>query len=262
MKFAVNYSVGLSNCLKEDGFHVDLIKCPEWDGLLMEARKIKPVYIHFDIRVGNGTVYHLDWKKIHYLMELTDTPHLNCHLVTTRDTDPDSPSDTLRMLKTWENEINLLSAQVGNKHLAVEHFPFMPYNPHMRAAVDAKNISAIVEQTGCRFLFDLAHARITALNLNLDEKAYAHSLPIHQIVELHITGIKPYNGFLVDHFELGDADWDYASWVFDLIRSGTIPKPYITAFEYGGVTNTFAWRSDQAILKAQIPRLSKLVASI
>ncbi|TFH01228.1 MAG: hypothetical protein E4G77_03790, partial [Nitrosopumilus sp.] len=141
MKFAVNYSVGLANCLKKDDFHVDLIKCPEWEGLLMEARKIKPVYIHFDILVGIGMVHRLDWKKINHLMELTETPHLNCHLVTMRGTDPDSSSDVLHMLKTWEQEITLLSAQVGNNHLVVEHFPFMPYNPHMRAAVDAKSIS-------------------------------------------------------------------------------------------------------------------------
>ena len=164
MKFAVNYSVGLSNYLKNDPLNVDMIKCPEWEGLLMEARKLKPIYIHFDILVGIGRVQHLDWNKIHYLMQLTSTPHLNCHLVTTRDTDPDSSSDILRMLKTWEQEINQLSAKVGNKHLVVEHFPFMPYHPHMRAATDANNISAVIEETGSQFLFDLAHARITALN--------------------------------------------------------------------------------------------------
>lgn len=262
MKFAVNYSVGLSNCLKEDGFQVDLIKCPEWDGLLMEARKIKPVYIHFDILVGIGKVQALNWKKIHQLMELTSTPHLNCHLVTSRDTDPDSSSDILRMLTTWEREIDLLSAQVGNTHLVVEHFPFMPYHPHMRAAVDAKSIASVITQTGTRFLFDLAHARITALNLKIDEKEYALSLPLNRMSELHITGIKHYNGFLVDHFELAEADWEYAAWVFDLIKAGTIPEPIVAAFEYGGVTNTFAWRSDQAILEAQIPRLSKMVTSI
>jgi len=262
MKFAVNYSVGLANCLKKDDFHVDLIKCPEWDGLLMEARKIRPVYIHFDILVGIGKVQTLNWKKIHQLMELTSTPHLNCHLVTSRDTDPDSSSDILRMLKSWEQEIDLLSAQVGNTHLVVEHFPFMPYHPHMRAAVDAKNISAVTEQTGSKFLFDLAHARITALNFNMDQKDYALSLPLKKMSELHITGIKLYDGFLVDHFELTNADWEYAEWVFDLIKTGSIPKPFVAAFEYGGVTNTFAWRSDQAILEAQIPRLSKMVALI
>ena len=167
MKFAVNYSFGLDNFLKNRDNLVDWIKCPDWVGLIMEARKIRPVYVHFDILVGLNKVKDLDWERISMILNLTSTPHVNCHLVTSRHTNPSSPANVLAMMHQWEGEITLLSSRFGNNNVVIEHFPYMPYHPYMRAAVNANNIRAVVDQTGCRFLLDLAHARITALNLGL-----------------------------------------------------------------------------------------------
>jgi len=261
MKFAVNYSTDLSKLILEDNLAIDLIKCPDWDGIIIEARKLLPVYVHFDILVGIGKVKNLKWDKIHHLMELTNTEHINCHLVANSDIDPILKSDQLKLLKIWEEEINLLSTKFSNKNIVAEHFPFMPYHPHMRQAVDAGNISRIVKETGCRFLLDLAHARITALVLGLDERTYALALPIDRLSELHITGIKEYNGYLVDHFEMQPADWKYTEWALKMIKTAQWPEPKLVAFEYGGVGSTFAWRTDKAVLKEQVPQLAQLIKS-
>ena len=261
MKFAINYSVGLESFLKDRDNVVDWIKCPDWFGLIMEARKIRPVYVHFDILVGLNKVKDLDWERISMMLNLTSTPHVNCHLVTSRQTNPSSPADVLAMMHQWEDEVTLLASRFGNNKVVIEHFPFMPYHPYMRAAVDANNIRALVDQSGCGFLLDLAHARITALNFGLDLQEYTLTLPVHRLTEMHITGIQRFNGCLHDHFMLKEEDWSYLEWVLKLMTEGQLPKPVVTSFEYGGVGETFAWRTYPQVLEEQVPRLSEMIKS-
>jgi len=261
MKFAVNYSIGLDNFLKNRDNLVDWIKCPDWFGLIMEARKIRPVYVHFDILVGLNKVKDLDWERDSIMLDLTSTPHVNCHLVTSRQTNPSSSADVLAMMHLWESEITLLYTKFGKEHVVIEHFPYMPYHPYMRAAVEANNIRAVVDQTGCGFLLDLAHARITAINFGLDLQEYTLTLPVHRLTEMHVTGIQQFNGCLHDHFMLKEEDWSYLEWVLKLMTEGQLPKPVVTSFEYGGVGETFAWRTNPQVLEEQVPRLSELIKS-
>ncbi len=261
MKFAVNYSIPLAQFLENNPEQVDLIKCPDWDGLFIEAAKVKPVYIHFDILVGKDQAKHLDLERVERFLAHTSTPHVNCHLVTTRETNPSSTKDVTVMLKQWEKEISVLSSHFGNNHVVIEHFPFMPYHPYMKAAVDAKNISTIINETGCSFLLDLAHARITAQVLGVDAQDYIMALPIRQLQELHITGMRLYNGLWHDHFELLDSDWTLLEWILAMVKKHEIPEPAIASFEYGGVGNTFAWRTEPGVIQNQVPRLYAMIKS-
>ena len=47
MKLAVNFSNPLVNQIKAKEIEVDLIKCPDWEGMLSEALPYDPVVIHF-----------------------------------------------------------------------------------------------------------------------------------------------------------------------------------------------------------------------
>lgn len=49
-------------------------------------------------------------------------------------------------------------------------------------------VRAVVEQSGCGFLLDLAHARVSADALGIDEHAYLEALPLERVVELHVNG--------------------------------------------------------------------------
>ena len=55
-------------------------------------------------------------------------------------------------------------------------------------------------------------------------------------------------GYLTDYFELQPADWQYPKWALGMIHTGQCPQPRFVAFEYGGASEIFAWRSDPRVL--------------
>ena len=57
MKLAVNYSREIDELLRADDVDVDLLKCPDWGfdqwrDVLTLARRVGPVYIHFNLQAG------------------------------------------------------------------------------------------------------------------------------------------------------------------------------------------------------------------
>lgn len=259
MKFAVNYSTPLIRLLDEGAINIDLIKCPDWEGMLAEAHPHGEVTIHFDLEVGLGNTFQVDFARIKALMHSTFTPHVNTHLVTPRQFDPDNPEELRQINALWRAEIQLMIDHLGAESVALEHHPYTQANAHIRPAADTQIFSQVIHDTGCMLLLDLSHARITAHTLGIEVSDYIQTLPLDRLVEMHITGIKTHSGVLTDHFELGDDDWGLLSWALVQIKAGHWRKPDIVAFEYGGIGQTFVWRSDYEVLKNQVPKLSKLI---
>ncbi len=259
MKFAVNYSIPLIHLIEKNAIQVDLIKCPDWEGMLKEAQFHGPITIHYDHDVGLGSTLDLDLSRVERLMKQTETPHVNTHLVTPRNFNPDNPQEVEKINRLWRKEIEVLTDYFGAELVALEHFPYTFANPHIRTAADSQVFSQVIQDTGCMLLLDLAHARITADTLGMDAKAYIRNLPLDRLVELHITGIRPYAGVLTDHFELKDAGWENLDWALGEIRSGQWRKPRIAAFEYGGVGDPFVWRTNSEVLRSQVPRLYEMI---
>lgn len=261
MKFAVNYSTPLVRLLNEGLIKIELIKCPDWDGMLTEAQGQSEITIHFDLEVGLRNTQKADFSRIKRLMNSTFTPHVNTHLVTPQQFNPTSDSETRDIYKTWLDEIHLMIDHLGAQAVALEHHPYTIANPNIRPAADTTVFSRVVKDTGCMFILDLAHARITADTLGVSVKDYILDLPLDRLVEMHITGIKPYSGILTDHFELGDEDWSVLRWALNEIRTGNWRTPEIVAFEYGGIGQTFSWRTNPEVLKSQVPLLYELIKS-
>lgn len=259
MKFAVNYSVSLESLLKDEDLPIDLIKCPEWDGMIQQALIYRPVYVHFEIFVGNGQLESLDFEDIKRIKKLTNTECINAHLMTNNVLNPNKKEDEHKMLADWEKELGLLSEIFGANNIVVENLPFLPYLPAQELGVQPENIKYIVNNIGCAFLLDISHARITASYLGWDSKDYIKSLPMNKLREVHVTGIRRYNSYLTDHFDLQESDWSFTRWVIEEIRCGKWPEPSIVSFEYGGVGEIFAWRSDINVLRQQIPKLAELI---
>jgi hypothetical protein len=259
MKFAVNYSKPLIQLHKEGAIKIDLIKCPDWDGMLAEAKPYGDIIIHFDLEVGLGNTFQADFSRIQALMSTTATPHVNTHLLAPRQFNPDSPSELRQINALWREEIQTMIDHLGAEAVALEHHPYTSSVPHMRPPTDARVFSQVIKDNGCMLLLDLAHARITADTLGIDVKNYIKALPLDRLVELHITGIKNYCGELTDHFELADQDWAVFAWALDEIRAGRWRTPEIVAFEYGGIGSTFVWRTDYAVLKKQVPILYEMI---
>ena len=121
----------------------------------------------------------------------------------------------------------------------------------------------MVEETGAGFLLDISHARLSAQHIGLDAIDYLSQMPGEALRELHVTGIgHDRQGMVCDHLGLTAADWPFVEWVLERIRAGVWAQPWVLAFEYGGITPLFDWRSDPNVIAAQVPRLVELAASI
>lgn len=255
MKFAVNYSHPLIDLIQAGEIKVDLIKCPDWEDMLKDADPFGPITIHFDLDVGLGNTFKVDFSRIEKLKVQSRTPHVNTHLVTPQSFNADELRDVTKINALWRQEIQLMIDHFGAESVALEHFPYTTATPHLRLATNSDIFSQVILDTNCMLLLDLAHARITANTLKIDVKDYIQSMPLDRLVEMHITGIKLHHGILTDHFELHDADWDIFYWALKEIKAGNWRKPQIVAFEYGGVGKTFIWRTNREVLHDQVPRL-------
>ncbi len=259
MKLAVNYSNPLVKLIKSGEIETDLIKCPDWEGMLEEAALYRPVTIHFSLDAGLGEMLDLDFDRIEKFLALTETPHVNTHLVTPRSCTPDDPTELSKVKELWRQEITMLVDHFGADRVVLEHYPFTQAMPYIAPAADPKNFSSVIEDTGCQLLLDLAHARISADTLGMDVKDYIQALPLDRLAEMHVTGIQPFGGILTDHFGMDDEGWDVLDWALQQIKSGMWREPRIVAFEYGGVGDIFVWRTNQQVLKDQVPRLYEMV---
>lgn len=259
MRLAVNYSAEAARLLRRGEVEVDLFKCPDWPDVLAAAASLRPAYVHFPLRAGDGSLAGVDLERVAHLREETGTPFVNVHL----GADPaalglapaeDGPVARARLLEAWRRDVGLLCDRFGADAVIVENVIWRP-GPVPRAAVDPDAISSLAEEIGCGLLLDLSHARLSAHALGLPAAPYLEALPVGRLRELHVTGIGLAEGLLQDHLELSSGDWRALGAVLARIRSGAWRRPEVVALEYGGLGPVFAWRSDEAALRTQLREL-------
>lgn len=170
MKLAVNYSNPLIRLLQEKAVEIDLIKCPDWEGMLKEARPYGPITIHYDIHIGLGEIQNLDLERVRCFMKQSATPHVNAHLVTPRNFNPDDSIEVKKINRLWREELAVLVDSFGAEGITLEHYPYTTATPYLRTATDSSIFSQVIQDAGCQFLLDLAHAQITADTLGLEAK--------------------------------------------------------------------------------------------
>lgn len=260
MRFAVNYSVPMEKLLREGAVDCGLLKCPEWEGVISAARPLRPVHVHFEIAVGSGGFGQLDFDLIRSLLASTETPHLNCHLMGSPELDPGSPADQRKLIGNWVAEMEYLKQQVPGVKLAAENLPYIMEYYGSKIGSSADLIARAIREADAGLLLDLSHARISCHYLGMDLKEYVARLPMDRLSELHITGLQYYCGYLNDHFAMRPEDWEAAEWARAQIRAGAWREPEIAAFEYGGVGDVFGWRTEERVLRQQVPRLAELFA--
>lgn len=90
-------------------------------------------------------------------------------------------------LRNAKNNFKEIKRIFGNKiELGIENTNFYPTNAY-KYITEAAFLSRIVYENNIRFLFDLAHARITAHNTQNDYENYLHALPLDRIIQIHIS---------------------------------------------------------------------------
>lgn len=255
MKFAVNASASLYRLLEMDAIDLDLIKCPEWDGIVNSAKQLRPVYIHFEISIGNSSLNGLDISLIKRMLDTTDTPHLNVHLSGNPQLQPNNRKDQRKLLDRWKADVDTIRRKIPGVPIIGENLPYLPTYPELRIANHSWMIRDLIENMEMGLLLDLSHIRITAAYENQDYQVLTEALPVQHLRELHLTGIKSYAGHLTDHFELNKQDFAAADWAIEKIKTGLWREPEIVSLEYGGFGDVFAWRSEERHLREQVPAL-------
>jgi uncharacterized protein (UPF0276 family) len=266
MDFTLNYSPQAATLLRAGTITLDRFKCPPWRDLVDAARQAAPVYIHFDLKAGDGSLVggEVDWDAITAWLRDTDTPYVNVHLIA-----PASPTTTdAQALDAMIADVRAATAHFGAERVICENIPYRGTKPdegggkYHPACVDPAVIHAVLDATGTGFLFDISHARLTADALHIDARTYIEQLPLDRLTELHVTGLGVVDGLLIDHLDLKDDDWTWFDLVMGWIGAGTIRQPWCAAFEYGGITPRFDWRSDPAVIGVQVPRMVAAVRAV
>lgn len=258
MQFTINYSTQAAALLQAGKIEIDRFKCPPWADLVAEARQVAPVYVHFDLRAGNGKLAagEVDFDEIERFLIETDTPYVNVHLLI-KDGVVQSADEAIERMAA---DIEAAAQRFGAERIIAENIPYRVNSAdeiggkYARECVDPAVIRAVLDATGAGFLFDISHARITAQNLGIDLQPYIDSLPIERMTEMHVTGLGMINGMVTDHLPLQADDW----MLFETFmgRVGTDARdPWCLAFEYGGIGERFAPRSDAGVIAEQVPRL-------
>lgn len=269
MKLAINYSHEAATLFSQGNLPIDRFKCPDWPDMIAEASQLCPVAVHFNLKAGTGRLKDTAWDQVAHWIEQTGTPYVNLHLDPVKADYPGLPADTPeeqqvnQVIERMLEDVAAVVDRFGAQQVIAENVPYRGSSGKtLRPAVEPDIIRRIVAETGCGLLLDISHARIAAHHLGMDEREYMLQLPVYNLRELHFTGLHNLDGKLKDHLSVLDTDWPVLDWVLERIRTGEWPRPWLLAFEYGGVGEKFAWRSDAQVIATQTPLLYQAVKDI
>ena len=295
MNFGLNYSNTAIELYEKGVIAPDVFKCPAWPDLIDRAKDRYPLYIHFPLGVGCGigdamdgeTKQPADWAKFEKLLADTGTPYLNLHLQA-----PDARLGAADVEQTREaliRDVEAVIARFGKEMVIVENgFNLGPNELH--PAFYAETATAVVEATGCGFLFDISHARIAAMRLGQDYRDYISRLPVHAIREIHVTGMQVVDEYwiqrarasglpretieqyigpggawlpngMTDHLPLTDEDWKIMAWAAKQLRSGAWRTPWVTSLECGGIGPFWEATFTEEEMRRQVPLLQAILAT-
>jgi uncharacterized protein len=261
MEFALNYSYPAADLVREGVIQIDRFKCPDWENVIDEAARLRPVYVHFPINANSPGGLEIDLDRVDAMAKSTGTPYINIHL-SPQMKDFDGWADD-RIEARLIDDVNALVARFGADRVMVETVPFgNPAEGFFQPAAEPEMVCRIVEQTGCGLLLDLSHARITARVLGKDERNFLDRMPVEHLRELHVTGLGFIGPILKDHLPMTDADWTMFEFALDRIRTKRWATPWCIACEYGGVGELFRKFTERHVLVRDVARMSAMVRDL
>lgn len=89
------------------------------------------------------------------------------------------------MLKNSITNINWLRTLDKDIIFAVENNNYYP-TPAYLDITDGYFLKQVIEENNIRFLFDIAHGMVTAHNLKINFLEYVETLPLNNVIQLHI----------------------------------------------------------------------------
>src|SRR5680860_1391303 len=265
-RLAINFSPQAAELLDSGTIELDVFKVPDWDELIAEAERYRPVYVHFPHQIG-AAHERPELTRAAELMAATGTKALNVHVAPSSERFPDlavgdaGDDAVAAVVDGLVVDLTPACERFGAEAVLAENLIYRGDGHGMlRAGVEPAALHALVERTGCGFLLDVSHARISAATLGLDPWAYLDALPVQALQELHFSGVNLLDGSLRDHLPFNEDDWKFVDGVVGRVKGGAWAAPTTVTFEYGGVGPVFSWRSDIDIIAEQLPRLREKVA--
>ena len=70
-----------------------------------------------------------------------------------------------------------------------------------------------------------------------------------------IGTVQRFEGWLVDHLQLTDTDWNLAKWAMEQVHGGEWGPPWVVTYECGGAGRLYRAVAEHEMLAAQVPRL-------
>lgn len=264
VRLAVNYSPAAAALAGGGAVEIDLFKCPPWPEVVAEAGRLREVFVHFDLTVGDGVPPAAALEEAERWVERTATPYVNAHLAPAAGSLP-ATGAVAAALRRARDGVEALAARFGRHRLALENVPWerrAGYEIHPVAA-EPEMVKRAVAQGDCGLLLDLAHARLAAEERGEAIRPYVEGLPTDRLVELHVTGLgSDEEGRRRDHMPMTGEDYGLLQWALEQIADGRWRRPWAVVLEYGGVGPLFAWRSEEAVLARDLPRIAGLLRRV
>ncbi len=268
MLFSINYSTQAAVLYRTGRIEIDRFKCPDWPHLITEAGKYSPVAVHYTLSAGRKRLRRKDLDLVERISDQTGTPFINLHLeAKLRDypgvsIDFQNSKQRSDIISQAVREVDTAVKRFGADRVIIENVPYRPKGNVFSLCSEPDFIHQVARQTGCGFLLDIPHALISARHLQYDLQAYLSALPVHCLKELHFTGVHAFGNWLQDHSPAEPDDWEAFDWVVEQIRSGWWPKPWMIAYEVGGVGEKFSWRTPAQSIENDARRIFNSVKTI
>ncbi len=227
MHLAINYSPAAARLVQSGQIDIDHFKTPNWDWMIEEAGRLRPVAVHFTLEAGNGCLGDVEWDMVEQQLLATHTPYVNLHLDARQScypgfaTDTEISSEVDTVTRTVLSDIHAVVERFGSERVIIENSPYQGGEGNtMRLCIQPELITRVVEETGCGLLLDISHAIITGTYLGLDPAEYLSQLPVRRLKEMHFAGIHrdEITGKLMDHLSIQEEDWHWLDWVLGRIK--------------------------------------------
>lgn len=191
----------------------------------------------FKYQEGNQILFHCDFQPIHnlsenfflYLEKIKKTKKnlklISFHIASSCDRpilnngmfDLGGKSYGLdEMLSNAEKNFSIIKNIFGDIDIAIENNNFYP-TPAYNYITEPFFINTVAENSDLKILFDIAHAKVTSVNKNIDYEDYKSQINFERVIQLHICK----HGFRNDGlaFDAHDVpDNDLYQEVLDLIK--------------------------------------------
>lgn len=181
----------------------------------------------FKFQDGNQALFHCDFQPIHslsdnfftYLEKIKKTKKnlklISFHIASSCDRPilnngmfqlGGRSYDHDEMLLNAEKNFSVIKNIFGDIDIAIENNNFYP-TPAYNFVTEPSFINSVAENSDLKILFDIAHAKVTSINQDINYEDYKSQINFDRVIQLHICkhGIRD-DGLAFDAHEAPDDD--------------------------------------------------------